>query len=691
GSDGSINTTITGGTGPYTATWTGPNGYTSNSIHITGLSAGTYTLTVTVTDAGCSRTQSFNVIQPAILAAVLSPSLLVYGQNISCHGGSDGSINTTITGGTGPYTATWTGPNGYTSNSIHINGLSAGTYTLTVTDVSGCSATASTVMVDTAPLVTTIGPITGVACANATNGSATVTVSGGVPSYTYAWNTSPIQTGATANGLAPGTYLVTATDLYGCSTSASATIPGPMDPLTATMIASTNSGCFGSTSGSATVAVSGGTAPYNYTWNSVPVQTGPTADGLGGGSYTVTVTDAHGCGTSASAQIGSASQALAIAITTQHDATCNGNTGSASVVASGGSGPYAYSWNTAPVHHGASIVGLSAGSYQVTATDVHGCSTSMAVVIGGASGLSVAIGTTSNPLCNGSTNGSATALASGGTGPYAYSWNTTPTQTTATASGLGGGNWAVTVSDANGCNASATATITAPAAIAITATVVPAPCPGGAIGAVDVSTSGGTSPYTWSWNGPMGFTSSSEDIASLNAGGYVLHETDGNGCSATQTFDVNAPGLFTVSTTPVMHGLANVSCPGSSDGAIDLSVSGAAPPYSYAWSGPGGSSFTSEDISGLMAGEYAVTITDMNGCSTSADVTLSAPIPMSIQLLPSDHNGAAISCHGGSNGTISTGITGGNAPYTTTWTGPSGFTSTLADLTGLMAGTYTVT
>jgi gliding motility-associated-like protein len=687
--NGAVNLSVVGGFAPYTYAWSGPNSFSATTQDITNIPTGTYT--VTVTDAGCSRTQSFNVDQPATLTASLSPSLLVYGQNISCHGGSDGSIHATITGGTGPYTAAWTGPGGFTSNSIDIAGLSAGTYTLTVTDASGCSTVASTVMTDTAPLVASIGPVTGVACANAANGSATVTVSGGVPGYAYAWNTSPVQTEATANGLAPGTYTVTTTDLYGCSTSTSATIPGPLDPLTATMVSSTDAGCFGSMAGSATVVVSGGTAPYNYAWSTVPVQTGATASGLGGGGYTVTVTDANGCGTIASAQIGSATQPLAIAITAQQDAGCNGTAGSASVVASGGSGPYDYAWNTTPVHHGASISNLSAGSYHVTATDVHGCSAGMDVVIGGASGLNVGISATSGPPCSGSANGSATALASGGTGPYAYSWNTTPTQATATASGLESGNWTVTVIDANGCNASATAAITAPSAIAITGTVVPAPCPGGAVGSVDVSTSGGTSPYTWSWSGPGGFTSSSEDIASLNAGGYVVNVTDGNGCSAAQAFDVNTPGLFSVSTTPLMHGPANVSCQGSSDGAIDLSVSGAAPPYSYAWAGPGGSTFASEDISGLTAGEYAVTITDVNGCSTSTNVTLSAPTAMSIQLVPSDHNGAAISCHGGSNGTISTWITGGNAPYSTSWTGPSGFTSSLSDLTGLAAGTYTVT
>jgi len=687
--NGAINLSVAGGFAPYTYAWSGPSGFTATTQDITNIPSGTYT--VIVHDAGCSRTQSFNVEQPAMLTASLSPSLLVYGQNISCHGGSDGFINTTISGGTGPYTASWTGPNGFTSNSIDISGLSAGTYTLTVTDASGCSTTASTVMVDTAPLVTSIGPITGVACANTANGSATVIVSGGVPSYTYAWNTSPVQTGATATNLSPGTYLVNVTDLYGCIVSTSAAIPGPLDPLTATMVSSTDAGCFGSASGSATVSVSGGTAPYNYAWNTIPVQAGHTASGLGGGNYTVMVTDANACSTSSSVQIGSATQVLAIAITAQQDANCNGNTGSASVVASGGSGPYAYSWNTVPVHHGASINGLSAGSYQVTATDVHGCSISTDVLIGGASGLSVSISAISTPLCNGVANGSATATAVGGTGPYTYSWNTTPTQTTATANGLGSGNWTVTTTDANGCNASVITVILAPSAIAITGTVVPAPCPGGAVGAVNVTTTGGTAPYAWSWIGPSGFTSSSEDIASLNAGGYVLNVTDGNGCSAIQSFDVNTPGLFNVSATPAMHGLANVSCPGSSDGAIDLSVSGAAPPYSYAWTGPDGSAFASEDISGLEAGAYAVTITDANGCSTSTDVALSAPTAMNIQLVPSDHNGTAISCLGGSNGTISTGINGGNAPYTTSWTGPSGFTSTQSDLTGLFAGTYTVT
>ena len=239
--------------------------------------------------------------------------------------------------------------------------------------------------------------------------------------------------------------------------------------------------------------------------------------------------------------------------------------------ASGGSGPYAYSWNTTPARNGASQTGLNAGSYTVTVTDVHGCTTTQSVEITApAVGLSASINASTDVLCAGGSNGSATVAVTGGTSPYSYLWNTTPPQSGASATGLASGRWQVSIVDANQCSTSASVTIAQPTPLVAIGTISPALCQGAASGAVDVSTSGGTTPYSWSWTGPASFTANTEDISSLNAGGYTLTVTDGNGCSITRSFDVNQPGLFTVSAIPSVHGNANVSCPNSTDGAIDL-------------------------------------------------------------------------------------------------------------------------
>lgn len=688
--NGAINLSVMGGLPPYAFAWSGPNGFTANTEDLANIPAGTYT--VTITDAACTKTVSYNVGQPAALQVTLTPSLLVFGQNISCHGGHDGTISTTITGGTGPYAASWAGPNGYTSSSTNISGLGAGTYSVTVTDEAGCNANDSIVLTESAPMEATITATNDVQCAGDGTGSATVQVTGGMPIYSYSWNSVPAQSTPTASGLAPGSYTVTATDQYGCTALATAVVDGPTVLLSIQLENKADVACHGAGNGSATISVSGGTPGYSVSWNTMPAQTGMTASGLSGGTYTATVTDANGCTATRMVTISEPAAPVTISISVQQHVNCHGDaTGSATVNASGGTGPYSYTWNTVPPRNGASATGLPAGNWTVVATDINQCPGEVTVnITEPADPLAATIGGHSDLSCAGVRDGSATVVATGGTAPYTYTWNTTPTQSTPTATGLGAGPVQVNVTDALGCGASASATINGPAALTVSGTVTAAQCQGAANGAVDLSTSGGTAPYAWSWSGPNGFTASSEDVQNLQAGGYTVVVTDDHGCTATGSFDVNQPGLFTVDAITSAYGNANVSCPASTDGSIDLTVSGAVAPYGYAWTGPGGFTSSNEDLTGLAAGTYHVTITDDNGCSTSHEVTLVAPAPITAQFGVSNHGGTAISCNGGADGTISATLAGGNSPYLLSWQGPNGFTSSDQNLNGLEAGQYTL-
>lgn len=686
--NGAINLSVAGGIPPYSFLWSGPGGFTASTEDIASIAAGTYT--VTITDAACSKTMSFNVGQPPPLSVSLAPSLLIFGQNISCHGGNDGSIDATITGGTSPYGAGWTGPGGFTSNAVDIGNLIAGTYNVTITDANGCTATAGITLTESAPMAAEITDTTHVACANDQDGSATVTVTGGMPIYTYNWSTVPVQGTATATSLNPGSYTVTATDQYGCTVSSTVTIEGPTVPLTVQLTAKTNVSCHGAANGSATISVSGGTPGYTVAWNTNPVQTGLTASGLAGGTYAATVTDANGCTATLQVVILEPALALSLSIAAQENVACHGEpTGSATVQASGGTGPYSYSWNTVPVQNGATASGLPAGTYTATATDIHGCTATQTVVITApTAALTASIGSFGNVTCAGEQNGTATVNVSGGTAPYTFQWNTTPAQLGSTATALPPGTWEVLVTDELACSTTASVTITEPSPLAVSGVVEPAQCQGAADGAVDASVSGGTSPYTYAWNGPGGFTTTTEDITGVPAGGYSLTVTDALGCSSTTSFDINQPGLFTVSSTVSIFGNANVSCPASTNGSIDLTVTGAMPPYSFSWTGPGGFTSVQEDPTGLAAGSYQVSITDDNGCSTGHDVILSAPPAISAQLTLGVHGNTSVSCFGGNDGSINTAISGGNAPYTTSWSGPNGFISAAEDLMGLEAGSY---
>ncbi|MFN6015414.1 MAG: SprB repeat-containing protein, partial [Flavobacteriales bacterium] len=258
GNNGSIDLTVTGGFG-YTYSWTGPGGFTSTGQDLTGLAAGTYS--VTVTDAnGCTTTASVTITQPAASLAASTTQT-----NVSCFGNSTGTATVTAAGGTGTYTYSWNTTPAQTAATA--SGLAAGTYTVTVTDANGCTTTTSVTITQPAAALAASTTQTNVSCFGNSTGTATVTASGGTGPYTYSWNTTPGQTTATASGLAAGTYTVTVTDANGCSTTASVTITQPASVVSAVITGQTDVLCFGGSTGTATVTGVGGTSPYTYLWS----------------------------------------------------------------------------------------------------------------------------------------------------------------------------------------------------------------------------------------------------------------------------------------------------------------------------------------------------------------------------------------------------------------------------------------
>ena len=448
-STGSANVTATGGTSPYTYSWS-PSGGTGTSA--SGLAAGTYT--VTVTDAtGATTTATATITQPTALTGTTVVT------NVSCNGGSNGAINLTPSGGVGGYTFNWGG--GITTEDR--TGLSAGTYSVTITDANRCQNVVSNIVVTQPTAITSsISSQTNVTTNGGSNGAATVSVSGGTAPYTYSWNTTPVQTTATASGLSAGTYTVTITDANACTKTQSVTITQPAAPTLAASTSRTNVSCFGGSNGTATVSATGGTSPYTYSWNTTPVQTTATATGLAAGTYTVTVTDASSATTTATATI-TQPTAIASSVSSQTNVACfGGSTGSATVGASGGTPGYTYSWSPSG-GTAATASGLAAGTYTVTITDANSCTKTQAVTITQPASALATTGVQTNVTTNGGSNGTATVNVTGGTGSYAYSWNTSPVQTTATASGLSAGTYVVTVTDANGCTTTRSFTITQPA------------------------------------------------------------------------------------------------------------------------------------------------------------------------------------------------------------------------------------
>ncbi len=446
----------------------------------------------------------------------------VVDNNVSCTGGGDGSATATGTNGTAPYTYAW--DNG--DNTATTNGLAAGNYTVTISDANGCSTEDMVTITEPTALTSSAGNTTDVSCNGGNDGSASATGSGGTSPYVYAWSNG--ETSATAIALTAGINLVTITDANGCSTTDMVMIAEPT-ALTSSAGNTTDVSCNGGNDGSATAIVSGGTSPYVYAWSNG--ETSATAIALAAGPSLVTVTDANGCSTTDMAMIAEP-MAITTSIGNVLDASCNGNSdGVATATASGGTSPYTYSWDNGETT--ALAVALTAGNHTVTTTDANGCATVAMTSIGEPTTVAVSISTT-NVSCNGSNDGSATANGSGGVLPYSYTWSNGAD--VSTASGLAAGSYSVTIIDVNGCSTMSMTTISEPTSVIGSAVVTDESVDGLDDGAIDLSPSGGTAPYTFDWDNGA----TTEDLTDLPDDTYCVVITDANTCTSSACYEVMA-------------------------------------------------------------------------------------------------------------------------------------------------------
>jgi large repetitive protein len=478
--------------------------------------------------------------------------------------------------------------------------------------------------------------------------------------------------------------------------------------LTISNIITTPTSCSDATDGTISFTISGGTAPYTwYIYEGVgfPVD-------LGGPTFSTVITsvgrrkldvyligvkDANENPVYMIASVGGPDPIL-ITSYMSTDITCNSaNDGTITVTATGESGSPLFDLS-GPVNQSNStgiFTNLPGGVYTVTARDGGSCtSTDMTpgIAIVNPDMLDVVIDQVTHVNCNGESTGSIEITPTGGTPGYTFFW-TGPngfTATTEDISGLTIGDYNLTITDANSCNKPFPALVTITDNPPITASFVTTdlncgmPLPSND-GNIDATVSGGSPGYTFSWTGPGGFTATTEDISGLAASGtYVLEVTDNLGCVeglAPQV--ITSPPPLTATTTQM-----DIKCFGAGDGFIDLTVAGGTAPYSFAWTGPSGYNATTEDISGLEPGSYSVTVTYFNGCLVPfTDITTIAESPeIGVTSVKRD-----ISCGGLTDGSIDITVSGGLPPYQFAWTGPSGFTATTEDISGLAAGSYSVT
>lgn len=439
-------------------------------------------------------------------------------------------------------------------------------------------------------------------CAGLTNGFIAINTSGNSAPFSYSWSTGA--TGSSINDIGQGAYSVTITDANGCSETLNFNLSAPT-ALSATTTTNAAS-CYGTASGSASVIVSGGTAPYSYAWNTSPIQNTAQIFNVAAGNYTVNIIDANGCAFSSAATISQPAIPLSVSATTT-SAACSQNDGTASAVVSGNTAAVQYQWSNG--QSVATATNLTAGAYTVTVTS-GGCSAQTTVNVNNIN-APVINHVSSSPACFGDNTGSISTIITGGTQPYQYLWSNGGSGTSQT--GLTAGNYTFIVIDNVGCQASIAVALTQPNPISIALSATPTSCSGSPQGAVNATVSGGTQPYLYSWSNGSGGTA----INNLAAGNYTLTITDASGCMTDASSEVINPNGIEAFAIPY-----DINCIGGSDGSIEIVVTEGTPPFNYEWdNGTVGTSF----ITNLQEGNYNCVITDANGCSFTVSSTIDAP------------------------------------------------------------------
>lgn len=547
-----------------------------------------------------------------------------------------------------PYT--WNGPPGsgitnYPSSTFTTG--TAGIYTLTMNPPGACAPITRTINIQFFP-----NPNATFISNNICNTYTFINTGDPAPSvqtYSFAGPSPPATFTTTSTNTtiifpASGTYTVfhSVTNTNSCVATETIQITVPTIPTVA--INSTSATC--TSGGSGTVNVTGGTAPFTYTW--MPSGgTSSVASNLSLGNYTIQVTDNNGC-TGTGTTVINAPNSLTATAAQINSVSCNGGSnGSATVNINGGTPAFVYSWSNG--NTSSNPTGLSAGNYTVTVTDINNCQSTSTVQIFEPPALSITV-SSGSINCNGGANGTATANVSGGAGGYTYSW--VPSGgSSSTASGLSAGNYTVNVTDVNGCNISGNTSIIEPPALSITVSSNSITCNGGANGTATVNVSGGAGGYNYLW---LPFGGSSSTVTGLSVGNYTVNVTDANGCTISGTISIQEPPPLNISATST-----NVSCYGNMDGAVSSTVSGGMGSYTYTWLPSGGNSFMAN---GLGSGSYTVIAADINSCIISTIVTVTQPSSVSLVTSPN-----ATICFGQSTN-IFANASGGTAPYNYSWT-----------------------
>lgn len=635
----------------------------STTNELTNAPAGTYS--VTVTDAGSPpgspSTTTVVLTQPATLPGI-TPNVT----NVTCYGGNNGKIDlTTVSGGTSPYTYAWTGPSGFTSTSRNIANLKPGNYSVTVTDAKGCQAIQNNIPVTEPPVITSnLVSTTDVLCSGEQTGRLCVTVAGGAGTLNVLWNDPAAQATLCAEYLFAGNYSVTVYDQNNCTKTFG---PYPVDePLPISVVpVITPPLCNGGTDGSIVIAVSGGTPPFDYEWYHCSgglVSTNKNLTNVGAGCYTLLVTDASNCTFTDDYTI-TEPAAITFSVNKTDVTGCYSDlTGVIQVAGvAGGTSPYNYSINNGSTYQSSTdFTGLAAGSYIVKVKDSHNCEqlySSNPVVISQPTKVHLSDSSKTDVLgCYGDATGIITIVGAGGTPPYEFSLDCiTWVNNGGNFTGLQAGTYSLGVKDSHGCIYcnSGIFTITQPPDITVNAPTSTNPlCNGSCDGTITITAGGGTGTLEYSIDDGATYQSSG-DFTNLCAGIYTIKVRDANLCEK-----IPSPNIITLVDPPLLtcdiSDYTDPTCYGFSDGTITVTSTGGTGLYAFTLT-PGNVQNNTGLFTGLAAGNYTVSVTDINNCGPFSDSqTLSDPPDVVITSVDIIH----VLCYGASTGSICINATG---------------------------------
>lgn len=531
-------------------------------------------------------------------------------------GASDGAITASTTGGTAPLTYAWS--NGSTNAAI--SGLATGTYTVTVTDFTGCTANSSIFLAQGIPDLV-INEIMYNPAESGTDSTEYIEIYNNEASavnlegYYFTQGVNFTFPNVSINA---GDYLVVSAD------SSAVRNRHGVGSLQWSSGGLSNSGEDIALRDSLNRQIDSVDYDDNAPWPTGPLNpdgSGPSIELNGfnldnniGSNWNISsqiiagqiVNGNQVYGTPGAAN--NTFQPLAVSITVDSNVTCNGFlNGGMTVTASNGLVPYSYAWSNNDTI--ASITGVAAGVYVVTVTDNAGNTTTLSDTITEPSAITIS-STSTDESCNPGNDGTIITSVTGGTTPYSYLWSSGAT--TANAMNLVSGLYTVTVTDANACTATLIDTVNAAPVIINSLIASNVNCNGGSDGSINVFPSGGTIPFTYLWS--TGDTT--QNISSLSVGTYTVTVTDVNGCTATNTVTITEPAAITVALVTT-----NVSCNGGNDGSASITATGGFSPYTFLWS----TGDTTANTSNLTAGNYSVTVTDVAGCDTITSFTINQP------------------------------------------------------------------